>query len=164
MWILNFIPDSLVHLLLVLSILGTIAGFVLGFIPFVDKYKLPIQIISVLILAVSVYIEGGISEAAEWKQKMAALEVKLAESEAAAAKINTTIVTKVLTKRQVVKEKGEDVIKFIDREVVKYDATCPIPTAVISAHNAAALGKTVDEMIETNTHNNAAIKLPKRTK
>ena len=161
MWILEFLPDSVIHLLLVIGILGTISGFILSFIPIVDKYKLPIQILSILILAVSIYFEGAISEEAAWDKKMSDLKVELAQAKANSAKINTVIVTKVLTKKQIVKEKGDDIIKYIDREVTKYDNTCSIPNEVIVSHNAAALGT----LIETDKHNAAVIptmRLPKK--
>ena len=51
MWILSFLPEFIPHLIFIIGVLGTIAGFVLGFIPFVSTYKLPIQITSILILS-----------------------------------------------------------------------------------------------------------------
>jgi hypothetical protein len=51
---------------------------------------------------------------------------------------------KIVTKTQVVKQKGEDIIQYIDREVVKnneiikYIEHCPVPKSVIDAHNQAA--------------------------
>ena len=165
MWILEIIPEPMIHVLLLGSICGIIAGFVLGAIPLIDKYKFPIQIISILLLTVTVYLEGGLSEKLAWDSKVKTLESKLAKAEAASAKVNTEIVTKILTKKQVVREKGEEVIKYIDREVVKYDESCPIPKAVINSLNAAALNKTVDELIDTNPINEAAkspVKLPKK--
>ena len=47
-------------------------------------------------------------------------------------------------KTKVVKEKGRDIIQYIDREIVKKEEivkfveNCPIPKDIIDAHNAAA--------------------------
>lgn len=165
MFILEFFPDSAIHLLLVIGILGVISGFILGFIPIIDKYKLPIQIISILILSISIYFEGGISEEAVWNKKMSDLKIELAQAKANSAKINTVLVTKVLTKKQIVKEKGDSVIQYIDREVTKYDTkydvSCPIPNEVLIAHNAAAAGIAIDPA-EHNSAAKTTMRLPKK--
>jgi hypothetical protein len=66
------------------------------------------------------------------------MEAKLAAAEAESAKENIKIVEKVITRRNVIKQRGEDVIKYIDREVTKYDTQCVIPKEFIQAHNKAA--------------------------
>ena len=161
MFILEFFPDSAIHLLLVIGILGVISGFILGFIPIIDKYKLPIQIISILILSISIYFEGGISEKEAWNKKMSDLKIELAQAKANSAKINTVLVTKVLTKKQIVKEKGDSVIQYIDREVTKYDVSCPIPNEVLIAHNAAAAGIAIDPA-EHNSAAKTTMRLPRK--
>jgi hypothetical protein len=53
-------------------------------------------------------------------------------------------VEKVITKTKVVKERGDEIIKYVDREIVKYDTKflpggiCEIPKEFIKAHNDAA--------------------------
>ena len=167
MWALQYIPDNVIHLALVIGLAGILAGFVLGVIPLIGKYQLPIQIISIIVFAASLYLEGGIANEAKWKLKIAELEAKVAKAEAKSPVVNTQIVTKVLTKKQVIKQKGDDIITYVDREVVKYDATCPIPESVITAHNAAASSKefvTPKTVIDTAAHNDAAkpMILPKK--
>ena len=131
-------PEFAVHLIFLAGVAGTIAGFVLGFIPFVSKYKLPIQIISLILLSLGVYLEGGLAEKAKWELKVKEMEVKVAEAEAKSAVVNTEIVEKVITEKQVIKVKGDKVIEYIDREVKIYDSTCTIPQIAIKAHNMAA--------------------------
>jgi hypothetical protein len=147
MWIITFLPAWVFHAILVTGIVGLIIGFALGFIPLVQKYKLPIQIVSLLIFSLGVYLEGGLADNAEWQLRVKEMEAKVAKAEAASATVNTEIVEKVITKNQIVKQKGADVIKYIDREIVKYDikylpgAQCEIPIEVIKAHDAAASSK-----------------------
>lgn len=138
MWIINWIPEFVVHLIFLLGIVGTIAGFVLGFIPFISKYKLPIQIISLILLSLGVYLEGGLAEKAKWELRVKEMEVKVAEAEAKSAVVNTEIVEKVITQKQVIKVKGDKVIEYIDREVKVFDNTCTVPEMAIKAHNMAA--------------------------
>ena len=138
MWILSVLPDIVLHLILVVGILGTIAGFVLGGIPFINAYKLPIQICSILILSLGLYLEGGLADKQVWLLKVKEVEAKLAKAEAKSQLENVKIVTKVVKKLELVRTRGNDVVQYIDREIVKYDTICPIPIEVIRAHNAAA--------------------------
>ena len=145
MWILSFLPEFIPHLIFIIGALGTIAGFVLGFIPFISAYKLPIQIISILILSLGLYLEGGLANEAEWKLKVKEVEAKLAKKEARSQEENVTIVEKVVTKTEYIKTKGQDIIKYIDKqvikdnEVIKYIETCPaIPKVLIKSVNEAA--------------------------
>jgi len=157
MWILDFLPEVFIHLLVLVGAVGTIAGFILGRIPFIATYRIPIQVISVLVLALGIYMEGGLSNQQHWKIKVAELEAENARLAEKSAKINTEIVTKIVTKKQIIKQKGEEVIRYIDREVIKYDAFCPIPLPVIAAHDAAAKNATVVDPTKLD----AAAKKPK---
>jgi hypothetical protein len=126
------------------GIIGTVAGFLLGMVPLVKKYKLIIQVISLLILSFGLYLEGGLADNKIWEARVAEVKVKLAEAEAKSAKENVKIVERVVTKTQIVKERGADIVKYVDREVVKYDTKflpggiCEIPKEFIKAHNDAA--------------------------
>ena len=123
MWILSILPDAAIHLIFILGILGTIAGFVLGFIPFVKTYQFAIQICSIVILVFGVYLEGGLAENKEWELKVKEMEAKVAQAEAQSANKNTEIQEKVVEKTKVIREKGRDIIKYVDRwntkEVIK---------------------------------------------
>jgi hypothetical protein len=145
MFILHFLPDFVTHLILIAGILGTIAGFVLGFIPLIRTYQLPIQIISLLLLSFGLYIEGGLANEESWQLKVKEVEAKLATKEAVSQEKNVEIVEKVVTKTEYIKTKGQDIIKYVDKEVVKdnevikYVEICPaIPQVILKSINDAA--------------------------
>ncbi len=138
MWIINWLPEFVVHLIFLAGIVGTIAGFVLGFIPFVSKYKLPIQIISLLLLSLGVYLEGGLAEKAKWELRVKEMEAKVAEAQAKAAVVNTEIVEKIVTEKEYIKVKGAKVVEYIDREVKVFDSNCTVPEVAIKAHDMSA--------------------------
>ena len=144
MWILSILSDAAIHTIFGLGILGTIAGFVLGFIPLIKAYKLAIQVISILVLVFGVYLEGGLADYKEWELKVKEMEVKVAQAEAQSANKNTEIQEKVVEKTKNVREKGRDIIKYIDKEIVKkeevikYIENCPVPKDIIDLHNQAA--------------------------
>ena len=144
MWILTILPDAAIHIIFGLGILGTIAGFVLGFIPFIKTYRLAIQVISLLVLVFGVYLEGGLADYKEWELKVAEMKVKVAEGEVKSANANVEIQEKIVEKTKIVREKGKDIIKYIDKEVVKkeevikYIENCPVPKDIVDLHNQAA--------------------------
>ena len=171
MWILSVLPEFIPHLIFIIGVLGTIAGFVLGFIPFISTYKLPIQIISILILSLGLYLEGGLANEANWKLKVKEMEAKVAQAEIKSEKVTTEVVTKVIVKKQIIKQTGDTIVKYIDRETVKMDQSCPVlPDIVVNVHNAAAkndatLLNFVTE-IPVQSHNElvnpSTMKLPKK--
>lgn len=144
MWILSILPDAAIHTIFGLGILGTIAGFVLGFIPLIKAYRLAIQVISILVLVFGVYLEGGLADYKEWELKVKEMEAKVAQAEAQSANKNVEIQEKVVEKTKVIREKGRDIIKYIDKEVVtkeeviKYIENCPVPKDIVDLHNQAA--------------------------
>lgn len=144
MWILSFLPEWAFHLMLGIGILGTVAGFVLGMIPFIKQYVIPVRIISLLILILAVYLEGGLADNKIWEARIKEMEVKVAEAEAKSAKENVKIVEKIVRKTQIVRIRGEDIIKYVEKEIVKYDekfaagGQCELPKEFIKAINDAA--------------------------
>ena len=145
MWIISFLPNWVFHLLLTAGILGTIAGFVLGMIPLIQKYIFPIRIISILLLSFSLYIEGGLSNEESWQLKVKEVEAKLDQKEVQSQAETVKIVEKVITKTAYIKTKGQDIIRYLDKEVIKdnevikYVETCPaIPQVILKSVNQAA--------------------------
>ena len=138
MWIINWLPETFIHIIFLIGVLGTIAGFVLGFLPFVGKYKLPIQIISLLLLSLGIYLEGGLSEKAKWELRVKEMQAKVAEAQAKAAETNIQIVEKVVTEKEYIRLKGQKVVEYIDREVKVFDANCTVPEVAIKAHDMSA--------------------------
>lgn len=143
MFILSILPDAAIHVIFILGILGTIAGFVLGFIPFVKTYQFAIQVCSIIVLVFGVYLEGGLADYKEWELKVKEMEAKMAQAEAQSANKNVEIQEKIVEKTKVIREKGKDIVKYIDKEVVKkeevikYIENCPVPKEIIDLHNQA---------------------------
>jgi 4-hydroxyphenylpyruvate dioxygenase-like putative hemolysin len=134
MWILQFLPNWIFYL----TLLAGVAAFVVTkFVRILPNAQL-IQGASVAVVAVSVFMIGAISNNDAWLARVKEMETKVAEAEAKSATTNTEIVEKTVVKTQVVKQRGEDIIKYVDREVVKYDATCIVPKEFVATHNQAA--------------------------
>lgn len=164
MWTLQFLPFWFFHLITLLGVVGIVAGFVLGFVPIISRYKLPIQIISIIVFAFGIYMEGAIGNEEKWQQLVKAMEVKVKEAEIKSNQANQEIENKTTEKTKIIREKGKIQIEYINRlvkgdvvEIVKdmsaeeknafiqkqkelQDAlnNCPVPKIIIEEHNKAA--------------------------
>ena len=147
---MEFMPNWIFHAILLAGSLGLISSFILNFIPTFKLYHLPLQVISVLLIALGIWFEGAMSNQAEWEAKIKDLEVKVAEAEAKSAETNIKIITKTVKQLELVRTRGNDIIKYVDREVavdkevIKFVEHCPIPQLIINTHNAAALNQPIE--------------------
>jgi hypothetical protein len=138
MWIISFLPDFIFHLIVIAGILGVVASFVCGFIPFVSKYKLPIQVASIIALVFGIYFEGGIANENKWQARVKELEAKIAIAESQSRESNTKLQSVVKEKTQMVKQVQLVIQDRIVKETSKMDAECKVSSEVISILNDAA--------------------------
>jgi len=140
MWILQWLPWWLFYVVLALGLFGLVVTYLLKFIPLpiIHVYKTPLQIGSIILVVIGVYMLGSIANERAWQARIKELEVKLAQAEAEGAKENIKIVEKVVVQQKIVRERGQNIVQYVDREVVKYDTRCEIPQPFVDAHNRAA--------------------------
>lgn len=157
MWVMNFLPDWIFHAILIAGILGYLGTYILRFIPFFKIYELPIQICSILVIAIGVWFEGALSNQQAWEDKVKEVEAKVAQVEVKSAEANVEIITKIVNKTKIIREKGKDIVNYVDREVVKdkevvkFVENCPIPEIIIKTHNAAALNQPIETVKPAET-------------
>lgn len=166
MWLLTLLPteflEFIVNAVLVIGIIATVLAFfvlnrlLLMFPPLAGYYRV-IQVVSLVILCAGIYFKGGYSVEKMWRDRVAELEEKVKIAEKQAAKKNVEVQEKVVEKTRVVKEKGAEIVKYVDRwntkeiikevegpervrveEVIKYIESCPVPKEIIDIHNDAA--------------------------
>lgn len=161
MWLLNFLPDWFFHLITLLGIGGIVSSFFLGMVPLISKYKLPLQVISIVLLVGGIYMEGAMSNEEKWQTMVKEMEVKVKEAEVKSIEANQALEATILQKTTVIKEKGKTRIEYINRlvegrtvEIVKdmsaeekeafmkkqkelQDAlkNCPVPRIIVEEHN-----------------------------
>ena len=144
MWILSWLPNWIFYGIFFVGLLGLLATYVMKFIPFVYVYRTPIQAISVLAIAIGTYMSGAISNEEAWQARVKEMEAKVAAAEIESQKENVKIVERVVKKTEYITRKGQDIVKYVDREVVKYDTKfmpsgqCELPKEFIKALNDAA--------------------------
>jgi len=163
MYMFEFIPDMVWHLLLLVSAGVVFATAFFSFIP----YRLPLGILGTFVLALTLWVEGGIANEAKWQAEIDKMKVALAEAEKKATQKNVEIQEKIVYKDKIVKERGAAQIQYIDRivqgdtikETIVKDMTpeqraefekkvaelqtsiknCPVPKIVVEEHNKAAV-------------------------
>jgi uncharacterized protein YacL len=144
MWILSFLPDWIFHAIVIAGLVAVIVGTFLKSIPIINNYSLLIKVIGYIALALGIFLEGGLNNEKVWQARVKEVEAKLAIAEQQSKEENVKIETKVITKTQVIRTRGKDIVKYVDREIVKYDTkfapggVCEIPKEFIKAHNDAA--------------------------
>ena len=140
MWILHFLPDSfliwVINGICVAGAVATVLGFFLGWIPFVGRWKLPLQLLGIALLVAGVYFKGGYSTEMEWRARVAEVEKKVAIAEAKAKQANTHVETKVVTKIVKIKEKAKVVKERIEQNKEAINAECKLSDEAIAVYNA----------------------------
>ena len=135
-------PDAfivwVVNLLLLAGVALTAAAFFIKSIPLINQYRIPAQVLGIALLVVGVYFRGGYAVEQVWRERVAELQAQIVVAQAASKDANVKIETRVLKKTEYITRRGQDIVQFVDREVVKYDNTCVIPDPFVQAHNRAA--------------------------
>lgn len=146
MWILQWLPNWIFYLMFFAGLLGFLATYLIRYIPIpaIYIYKTPIQIVSVILIGIGVYMAGAISNEEAWQLRVKEMEAKVAAAQVESAQENNKIDNKIADKQQKIREKQVIVRQYIDREIVKYDTKfvpggqCEIPEEFISILNKAA--------------------------
>jgi hypothetical protein len=146
MWMLAFIPDTLlalfVNTVLIAGIVGFAASFFFGFVvrwlPAIAPYHLIIQIVSIILLVSGVYFKGGYSVEMEWRGKVAELEAKVAVAEQKSKDANEQIKTVVVEKIRVVKDTQIVIQEKLKTVEVKIDSQCRVVPEALNILNEAA--------------------------
>ena len=138
MFLLSIIPDFVIHLLVLVGVLGMIASFFFEFIPFVSQYKLPIKIISIIVLVFGVYFEGGIANDQRWQLKVSEAQQQVLKAEAQAEEANRKLVESLLKRDQDIKYITQSNVKKLKELSSQLDQQCKVSPQVVDVLNNAA--------------------------
>jgi len=142
MWIVNFLPDFVFHLILILGLLGLGLSFVLKFVPFVTQYRVVIQVAAGIMIAFGLYMEGAISDNTAWLERVHALEKKVAEAEAKSADANTRLVTEMAKNREKIAQSQTAVRQAIQQNIQAINRQCKLTDVSVQMYNQAVKGGT----------------------
>ena len=147
-WILHFVPDSLIlwvtNILLVVGIASAVASVVVHRIPLLWRYQIPVRIAALVLLVAGVYLRGGYGVEMAWRERVHEMELQVQQYEHLADDLNKKLTAAEKNRITYVQGRVEIVKQYIDREVRVYDdtfkpgGTCEIPQEFIRAHNQSA--------------------------
>ena len=141
MWFLHFIPDSfliwVVNITCIVGLSATVLGFFLGWVPFVNRWKLPLQLLGIALLVAGVYFKGGYSTEMEWRARVAEVEAKVKVAEAKAKKANAQVQTKIVTKIIKIHDKARVVKERIQQNKEVINRECKLSDEAISIYNSS---------------------------
>lgn len=146
MWAFSLIPDSvitwIINIILLIGAAGTVAGFFLRIIPFVNQYRLPVQILSIALLTLGVWLKGGESERRVWQERVRQMEERIAVAEQKAREENVRIETQLAERTAAIQAETRVIIQEVPRYITReVDNRCEIPTPAIDLFNRAAQGQ-----------------------
>jgi flagellar biosynthesis component FlhA len=157
---LDLIPDAVLSgfywAMIVAGITGILAGWLGKWIPFYGNYVKILQPVGIILLVLGVWLRGGYDTEMAWRDKVAKLEEQVKVAEQKSQETNTVVQEKIVEKTKIVRERGQDIIKYVDKwntkeivkevqgperirreEVIKYIENCPVPKEMIDLHNQA---------------------------
>lgn len=137
-WLANLLPAWLFYLV---PLAGFAALVVLHLVPLPGLHVKPLRWAATGVLVVGAALSGYVASHNDWQQRAQQLQQLAQQTQQQSQQANAEIQTRVVTKTKIIREQGEAVVKYIDREVVKYDQQCSIPNEVVDAHNRVAGGK-----------------------
>lgn len=133
-WIFKFTPDFVWYLI---PLLGLVA-LGLSRVPLLYAHKTVLSASGTAVLAIGLFALGMLYADNIWKEAARELQLKVEQAEAKSQVVNEVVREKLVTQTKIVKQRGEETIRYVDREVVKVDERCTIPPEFVNAHNQAA--------------------------
>ena len=119
----------------------TVISYFTSWIPFINTYRIPAQVLGLVLLTTGVYFKGGEAAELQWRDRVAELqqkvEVATEKSKAASQRLND----EVKRNKQTVRENTTAIKQDIARNAKQLDAECRVSDAAISIHNDAAQNK-----------------------
>jgi hypothetical protein len=138
MWIVNFLPDFVFHILLIAGLLGLAGSFVLDSVPFVSTNAKAIQLASAVVLAIALFFEGAISDNDAWQARVKELELKVARAETESVETNGKLSKQLAAKDKEIILAQAELKTRIRASAVAMDAVCKVPSDAIAILNDAA--------------------------
>lgn len=154
-WMLSLLPDSIfvwiTYLLIALGVALYVVSKLVAWIPLMGQYKLPAELVGVLLLVAGSYLFGSYGTEMSWRERVRELEAKVKVAEEKSQQVNTVIQIKIVEKIKIVKENV-----YVNREIIKevagkqLDAQCTLPRSTVSLHDSASRNEVAQRAAATD--------------
>jgi hypothetical protein len=143
MWMLSFLPDSFLYMvivaIMVIGVLTYVLSMFTGLSPLIKPYKEPLRIGGTVLFILGIYFFGSYNTEMEWRKKVEEVQAKVAEAEKASDAANDKL-AKVSKQKQKVRveyyTRVHERIKEVEKQI---DVECKLDPVVPKLHNDAAM-------------------------
>lgn len=136
-WFLNLITESIVNISLSVGLLLWIFGFLLNFLPLI-QYRVPTQILSIVILVPSIWFYSFFHYQEEQKRELLILQERINVAENKSNDLNNQLQSKIKELDGLRNKKNEVITKVITKVVKEYDNKCELSNAFIRVHDSSS--------------------------
>jgi hypothetical protein len=143
-YMFSLIPDSffvwITYILVGLGLALYVASKLVSIIPFIKQYKLPAEIIGIVLLVTGAYMYGGYGTEKMWRERVKDAEDKIKIAEQQAVEANSKIQTKIVERVKEIKVFQDRIKEVIVEKEKIIDAQCKVAPEAIDILNTAAKG------------------------
>jgi len=147
MFLLHFLPDWLlsgfVNTVLISGVILTVLSFLTSWIPFINAYRVPVQVLGTILLTSGVYFKGGESAELAWRERTAELQQKIEVAQVKSDAAVKQLQEEVKQAKQTARANTQAIKQTISNNAVQLDAECRVSDMAIGIHNDAASNKKV---------------------
>lgn len=144
LWLLNHIPDIIVHTIVAAGVVGYFFG---NLIPMPKFGSLSPQTAGALIFGIGLFLEGLTTGAGVLQSELDAVKQEVARINEQGKQITEKVVIKYVSEQKQVKEKGEQIVKYI---TTNNDKQCTVYDSTVELLNSAAENRVPDPTRTTN--------------
>jgi low affinity Fe/Cu permease len=145
MWILSFIPDSMlkivVHGMAFAGLFLTFGGNFLKDLPFISPYVRIAKQLGIVMFVVAVFFEGGYATEMMYRKKIAEMQQKIDEAEKKSEQANQALTIELNKKRDDIRDKVKQNGKDIQAQRQKIDAECRLSDTAWMLYNRSVDAK-----------------------
>jgi hypothetical protein len=138
-WMLSLLPESWIEFITYAIVATGVTLYILSklvaWIPLIKNYKLPLELVGLLLYGIGAFYAGGYGIEKIWRERVAEVEKKVQELEGRQAEVVIKIETKVVTKIKTVTQIKEVIKKEIEYREKEINANCDISPAAIEMFN-----------------------------
>jgi thiol:disulfide interchange protein len=147
MFLLHFLPDwllsAVVNVVLISGVVLTVISFFTSWIPFINAYRVPVQVVGTILLTAGVYFKGGEVTEMMWRERTNELQQKVNVAQEKSLEATQRLDEEIKKSKMIIKENTRIIKQTIADNAKQLDAECRVSDLAISIHNDAASNKKV---------------------
>lgn len=153
-WIWSLIPTSvagwIVDVIVLLGVVGMLAGWIGRWIPFFNVYAKPLKITGIILLIAGIYFKGSYDVEMAWRAKVAEFEEKIAKAEEKSKAANEKLADALKDNRKKIKDKVNDRHREIESNREAINAECRLSDIALGLYNRSAKNEVSGSASSTN--------------